>query len=192
MVPLSALWLPIVLSAVIVFVASSIMHMLLPYHRSDYHQLPDEDKVTATLRGLNLKRGLYVFPYCTHKDMKSPAIQEKYKQGPVGFLNIMPPGPPAMPKFLGLWFAYTLLVGFFVAYLTAHTVAPGSSYLAVFRVAGTAAFLSYGLGVLPSGIWKGQTASTTSKELIDGLVYALLTAGTFGWLWPRIASAVGM
>ena len=192
MVPLSALWFPIVLSAVIVFVASSIMHMLLTYHRSDYQQLPDEDKVTATLRGLNLKRGLYVFPYCTHKDMKSPAIQEKYKQGPVGFLNIMPPGPPAMPKFLGLWFAYTLLVGFFVAYLTAHTVAPGSSYLAVFRVAGTAAFLSYGLGVLPSGIWKGQTASTTSKELIDGLVYALLTAGTFGWLWPRIASAVGM
>ena len=131
MVPLSALWLPIVISAVIVFIASSIMHMLLPYHRSDYRQLPDEDKVMATLRGSTLKRGLYVFPYCTHKEMKSPAIQEKYKQGPVGFLNIMPPGPPAMPKFLGLWFAYTLLVGFFVAYLTAHTVAPGSSYLAV-------------------------------------------------------------
>ena len=113
MVPLSALWLAIVLSAVIVFVASSIMHMLLPYHRSDYQQLPDEDKVMATLRGLNLKRGLYVFPFCTHKDMKSPAVQEKYKQGPVGFLNIMPPGPPTMPKFLGLWFAFQLWEGGF-------------------------------------------------------------------------------
>jgi hypothetical protein len=188
MVALSALWLPIVLSAVIVFVASSILHMLLTYHRSDYSQLPDEDKVTATLRSLNLKRGLYVFPFCTHKEMKSPAVQEKYKQGPVGFITILPSGPPAMPKFLGLWFLYTLLVSFFAAYLTAHTVAPGTSYLAVFRVVGTAAFLAYGLGVLPGAIWKGQTTSTTIKELIDGLIYALLTAGTFGWLWPRIAN----
>jgi hypothetical protein len=188
MVPLSALWLPIVLSAVIVFVASSILHMLLTHHRSDYNQLPDEDKVTATLRSLNLKRGLYVFPFCTHKEMKSPAVQEKYKQGPVGFISIMPSGPPAMPKFLSLWFLYTLLVSFFAAYLTAHTVAPGTSYLAVFRVVGTAAFLAYGLGVLPSAIWKGQIASTTIKELIDGLIYALLTAATFGWLWPRLAN----
>jgi len=192
MVTLSALWLPIVLSAVIVFVASSVMHMLLTYHRSDYSQLPDEDKVTATLRSLNLKRGLYVFPFCTHKEMKSPAVQEKYKQGPVGFITVMPSGPPAMPKFLGLWFAYTLLVSLFVAYLTAHTVPVGSSYRAVFRVAGTAAFLAYSLGSLPAGIWKGQPANTTIKEAIDGLIYALLTAGTFGWLWPRIAGAVGM
>jgi hypothetical protein len=189
MVPLSALWLPIVLSAVIIFFASFVMHMVLTYHRSNYHQLPDEDKVSSTLRAANLQRGTYVFPFCTPKEMKSPAAQEKYKQGPVGLLTIMPPGPPAMPKFLGLWFAYTFLVSFFVAYLTAHTVAPGSSYLAVFRVVGTAAFLAYGLGALPSGIWKGQAGSVTGKEVIDGLIYALLTAGTFGWLWPR---GVGM
>jgi hypothetical protein len=187
MVPLSALWLPIVLSAVIVFIASFITHMLLTYHRSDYHRLPDEDKIAATLRAANLQRGTYVLPYCLPKEMKSPANQEKYKQGPVGLITVMPPGLPNMPKFLSLWFGYTLLVSFFVAYLVAHTVAPGSSYLAVFRVAGTAAFLTYGLAALPGGIWKGQTASVTSKELIDGLVYALLTAGTFGWLWPRVA-----
>jgi len=142
MVPLSALWLPIVLSAVIIFFASFVMHMVLTYHRSDYRQLPDEDKISSTLRTANLQRGTYVFPFCTPKEMKSPAAQEKYKQGPVGLVTIMAPGPPAMPKFLGLWFAYTLLVSFFVAYLSAHTVAPGSSYLAVFRVAGTAAFLT--------------------------------------------------
>src|SRR6202040_1464056 len=96
---LAALWLPILLSAVIVFIASSIMHMLLPYHRSDYSALPDEEKTLAALRATPLKRGLYVFPFCTHKDMKSPALAEKYKQGPVGFLNILPSGPPAMPKF---------------------------------------------------------------------------------------------
>jgi hypothetical protein len=185
MVPLSALWLPILLSAVIVFVASSIMHMLLPYHKSDYQQLPDEDKLLATLRAANLKRGLYVFPFCNHKDMKSPAVQEKYKQGPVGMLTIIPSGPPNMPKYLVKWFVYCIVVGFFIAYLTGHTVAPNTHYLAVFRVAGTAAFLAYGLGCLSNGIWKGQPWSITIKEVIDGLVYALLTAGTFGWLWPH-------
>jgi len=185
MVSLTALWLSIVLSAVIVFVASSIMHMLLPYHKSDYRQLPDEDKLLAVLRAAGLKPGLYHFPYCSHKDMKSPAVMEKFKQGPVGMLTLFPSGPPAMPKFLGMWFAYCLVIGFFVAYLTGRTVAPGANYLAVFRVAGTAAFLAYGLGNLSNGIWKGQPWGVTLKEVIDGLVYALLTAGTFGWLWPR-------
>ena len=185
MVPLTALWLPILLSAVIVFIASSIMHMLLPYHRSDYSALPDEEKTLAALRATPLKRGLYVFPFCTHKDMKSPALAEKYKQGPVGFLNILPSGPPAMPKFLSQWFVYCLVIGFFAAYLAGRTLAPGTPYPAVFRVAGTAAFMSYGLANLSNGIWKGQLWSTTIKEVIDGLVYGLLTAGTFGWLWPR-------
>ena len=180
MTPLSALWLPIVLSAVIVFVASSIMHMLLPYHRSDYKALPDEDRILPTLRAAGLKRGLYIFPFTTHKDMKSPAVIEKYNQGPVGMLTVFPSGPPVMPKFLGQWFAYCLIIGFFVAYLTAHAVAPGTYYLAVFRIVGTAAFLAYGLGNISNSIWKGQTWSMTIKEMIDGLVYALLTAGTFG------------
>jgi hypothetical protein len=185
MVPLTALWLPILLAAVIVFVASSIMHMLLPYHRSDYQKLPDEDKLLAALRAAGLKRGLYVFPFCTHKEMKSPARIEKYKQGPVGMMTVFPSGPPVMPKFLGMWFVFCLVVGFFVAYLTGHTVMPGAQYPAVFRVAGTAAFLAYGLGHLSNGIWKGQTWGFTIKEVVDGLVYGLLTAGTFGWLWPR-------
>lgn len=185
MVPLAALWIPIVLSAVIVFVASSIMHMVLPYHKSDYRPLPDEDKLLAALRAAGLTRGLYHFPFCSHKDMKSPAIQEKFKQGPVGLLTIFPSGPPAMPKYLGLWFGFCLIIGLFVAYLTGHTVAPGAHYLAVFRVVGTAAFLGYGLGNLSNGIWKGQPWSMVIKETFDGLVYACLTAGTFGWLWPR-------
>ena len=185
MTPLSALWLPIVLSAVIVFVASSIIHMLLPYHRGDYKQLPDEDRTLSALRASGLKRDLYVFPYCTHKDMKSPATVEKYKQGPVGMMIVFPSGPPFMPKFLGLWFGYCLLISFFVAYVAAHTIAPHTDYLAVFRVVGAAAFLTYALGPLANVIWKGYLWSFVLKETIDGLIYALLTAGTFGWLWPR-------
>ena len=185
MVPLTALWLPILLSAVIVFVASSIMHTLLPYHRGDYHQLPEEDKVLSLLRGAGLKRGLYIFPYATQKEMKSPAVTEKYKQGPVGMLTVLPSGPPVMPKFLGMWFVYCLIISFFVAYLTGHTVAAGANYLVAFRVAGTAGFLAYGLGHLSNSIWRGQPWGMTLKQVVDGLVYGLLAAGTFGWLWPR-------
>jgi hypothetical protein len=185
MISLTALWLPILLSAVIVFVASSIIHMVLKYHQSDYRQLPEEDKLLAALRPVGLTPGLYHFPFCTHKDMNTPAMQEKYKQGPVGFLTIYPSAPPAMPKFLSLWFAYCLLIGSFVAYVTGRTVMYGAPYSVVFHIAGAAAFLAYGLGPLVNGIWKGQPWSLVLKEAFDGLIYALLTAGTFGWLWPR-------
>jgi hypothetical protein len=185
MVPVTALWLPILLSAVIVFVASSIIHMVLPYHKSDYQKLPDEDKLLPMLRAANLKRGLYIFPFCTHKDMKSPASIEKYNQGPVGMMTIFPSGPPAMPKFLGMWFAYCLMISLIVACLTVTTLRSGADYHIVFHSVGLAAFLAYGVGHLSNGIWKGQTWGVTLKELIDGLIYAALTAGTFAWLWPR-------
>jgi hypothetical protein len=185
MVPLPALWLPILLSAVIVFVGSSIMHMLLPYHRSDYRPLPDEAKTLAALRSAGLTRGLYTFPFTTHKDMKLPATIEKFKQGPVGILTVFPSGQVNMGKFMGLWFGFCLIISVFVAYLTGHTVAPGTDYLHVFRVAGTAGFLAYGLGHVSDGIWWGRPWSATLKDVFDGLIYGLLTAGTFGWLWPR-------
>jgi hypothetical protein len=185
MVSVAALWLPIVLSAVIVFVASALMHMLLKYHQSDCFQIPEEEKFLAMLRPANLKRGFYFFPYTLPKDMKSPAMAEKYKQGPVGYMTIIPSGVPAMPKFLIQWFIYCLVIGSFVAYLTATALPAGADYMTVFRVAGTAASLAYGLGHLSNAIWKGQTWTMTIKEVIDGIVYGLLTAGTFGWLWPR-------
>jgi hypothetical protein len=185
MVSLGALWIPIVLAAVVVFVASSILHMVLPYHHSDYKRLPEEEKVVSALRAAGLSRGLYMFPFCTHKEMKSPAAIEKFKQGPVGMLTVFPSGPPAMPKYLVEWFVYCLIISYFVAYLSGRTVAFGTPYLAVFRVVGTAAFLAYGLANLANGIWRGQPWSVVIKEVIDGLIYALLTAGTFGWLWPR-------
>jgi len=185
MLTLSALWLAILLSAVIVFVASSIIHMVLPYHRSNYRKLPDEEKVRGMLRGAGLTPGLYHVPYCAHKEMNSPEVKTKFAEGPVMLMTVFPNGPVAMGKFLGQWFAYCILVGIFVAYLAGHTLANGAPYRAVFRVAGMAAFLAYGVGILSNGIWKGQPWSVVSKEVFDGLIYGLLTAGTFAWLWPR-------
>ena len=185
MVAIHTLWMPILLSAVIVFVASSIMHMVLPYHRSDYKKLPDEDSVLAALRKASLSRGLYIFPHCTHKDMKSPEIAEKQKLGPVGTLTVFPSGPPNMAKYLVTWFVYCVVVGVFTAYLTGRVVPPGTVYLAVVRVAGTVSFMAYGVGQLNDSIWKGQPWGNTIKHFADGLIFGLLTGGTFGWLWPR-------
>ena len=185
MVPLTALWLPILLSAVVVFIASSIMHMVLPYHRRDYKGLPDEDQLLAALRTARVRRGVYMFPFCSHKDMKSPATVEKQKLGPVGTLTVFPTGPINMPKYLAMWLVYCVLIGIFVAYLTGRTVSPGAPYLAVLRVAGTAAFLAYGVGQLSNGIWAGQPWSLTVKHVIDGLVYSVLVGAVFGWLWAR-------
>ena len=185
MVALSALWLPIILAAVIVFIASSIFHMVLPYHRSDYKKLPDEEKVTAAIRAAGVGRGLYIFPFSDHKQMKEPATQEKFKLGPVGTMIIRQSGPISLGPFLGQWFVYCLAVGFFTAYIAAHTLAAGTNYLEVFRVVGAVAFMAYGLANLANGIWKGEPWSMVVKEVIDGLIYGLLTAGVFGWLWPK-------
>jgi len=184
-VPIHTLWLPILLSAVIVFVASSIMHMVLTYHRSDYKKLPDEDKIAAALRSAGVTRGLYMLPHCSHQDMKKPEVQEKFKQGPVGMITVLQPGPMNMGKYLLTWFVFCLVIGVFTAYLTGRTVPAGTDYLRVFRVAGTVAFMAYGVGQLNDSIWKGQPWSNTIKHVFDGLVFGLLTAGTFGWLWPR-------
>jgi hypothetical protein len=185
MVSLAALWLPILVSAVAVFIASSIIHMVLTYHRSNYRQLPDEENLLATLRSASLTPGLYNFPFCTHKDMKSPATVERFKQGPVGFMTIFPTGPVNMGKFLGLWFAYCLVVGIVVAFLAGTTLPRGAEHHMVVHTVGLAALLAYGIGGLSNGIWKGQPWSMTLKEAFDGFVYALLTGFTFGWLWPQ-------
>jgi hypothetical protein len=186
MVPISELWLPILLSAVFVFFASFVLHMLLPFHRSDYRKLPEEERALDGLRAAGVTAGrAYHFPFCTHKEMKSPEAQAKFKRGPVGILTIFPSGPPAMGKYLGLWFVFCVIVSLFVAYLTGRALGAGASYREAFCLAAVVAFLGYGASQLQDSIWKGQTWGVTFKNLIDALIYALLTAGTFGWLWPK-------
>ncbi|MBZ0089079.1 MAG: hypothetical protein K8H90_01745 [Thermoanaerobaculia bacterium] len=163
-----------------------MLHTLLKYHASDYRPLPKEDETVEHLRAAGLTPGLYHFPHCpSMKEMGAPAMIEKMRTGPVGTMTILPSGPPAMGRYLGLWILNCLLIGFFVAYLAGRTLAPGTAYLQVFRVAGTAAFMAYGLSQFANSIWKGQPWSATVKEIFDGLLYALVTAGAFGWLWPR-------
>ena len=183
MVHLTELWLPILLSAVVVFIWSAIIHMALGYHRSDFGKLPNEEKLLDCMRNEGLVPGNYMFPHATK--MGSPETIEKQKKGPVGTINVIPNGPPAMGKYLLLWFIYCVVIGVFVAYVAGSTMGPRTDYLKVFRVAGCVAFLSYSAAHAHESIWKGQHWSTTIKFIFDGLIYGLLTAGVLGWLWPR-------
>jgi len=186
MVPLMSLAIPIVLSAVIVFVASSILHMVLPYHHNDLKAVPREDDVQAALRGFSIAPGDYAVPRpAAPSDMKSPAFLAKMNKGPVVLMTVSPAGPPTMGKSLAQWFVYLLLVSVFAGYVASRALGPGAHYLSVFRFAGCSAFMAYGLGHFQTAIWYRRSWSTTCKDVIDGLIYGLLTAGTFGWLWPR-------
>jgi hypothetical protein len=183
---LQILWLPILLSAVFVFVASSIVHMVLPWHKSDFRKLPEEDKVMDALRPFATPPGEYMVPMCSRREeMKSPEFAEKLGKGPVMLLTVMPNGPFAMGRSLTLWFLYLVVVSFFTSYVTWHALAAGADYLKVFRFAGATAFLSYSAAVWPMSIWYRRSWCTALKDTFDGLIYAGLTAGTFGWLWPH-------
>jgi len=185
MVPIIALWLPILLSAVFVFIVSSIIHMVLPYHKNDFSKLPDEEKVMDDLRKYNLPPGEYSMPRASSmKDMSSPDYLEKIKKGPVAMMTVIKSGPPKMGKSLLLWFVYSIIVGIFSAYIGGRALGPGADYLTVFRFTGATAFIAYTVGQWQDSIWFGRKWSTTLKNTIDGFIYALFTAGTFGWLWP--------
>lgn len=186
MVSIPALWLPILVASLLVFFVSSLLHMVFTYHRSDYRQLPKESELLDTLRGAGLAPGLYFFPYSKdNREMSSPEHQEKVRRGPMGMLTVMPSGPVSMPKLLGQWFGFCVLVSLFAAYIAGRTLVPGTHYLAVFRIIGATAFMAYGVANVSNAIWRGQTWSSTAKAIFDGLVYSLVSAGAFGWLWPR-------
>jgi hypothetical protein len=185
MVTIPQLWMPILSSSVLVFVASFLVWMVLPHHRSDWKKLPDEEAARKALRAVK-EPGQYLVPYASSsKEMQSPEHLKKCEEGPVGILTLRKPGPPAMGGAIVLSFLYYVVVSIAVAYVTGRTVAPDAHYLAVFRVAGTVAMLTYSGAYFPASIWFGRPWSVTIKEVVDGIAYGLLTAGAFGWLWPR-------
>jgi hypothetical protein len=186
MVPIPQLLLPILVASVLVFVASSVIHMFMGYHRADWKPLPNEDAVMDALRASGVPAGDFVMPYAASPEaMKSEAFQQKARTGPSGFMTILPPGRPlGMGKQLTQWFVYCVVVSVFCAYIAGRVVGPGADYLEVFRFAGFTGFACYAVAGWQRSIWYAQSWSTTARNTFDGLVYGLLTAGTFGWLWP--------
>ncbi len=181
--PFGSLWLPVVASAIAVWIVSAILHMVLKYHRADHQKLSSEEAVASALRGA--APGMYSIPYCTDfKQMKEPAFVKKYEDGPIAILTVIKNGPPAMGKYLGLWLGFCLLVSVVTAYVARHTLSPGTDLLDVMRITGTVAFLAYAFGSLQAGIWKGEPLGNVIRGFIDGLIYGLTTGLVFRLLWP--------
>ena len=187
MVALTALLLPIVVSAVFVFIASSVVHMATPWHKDDFPPLPSQDKLMDAVRPFGLAAGDYMVPRPNDmKDMKTPEFQAKFNKGPVFVMTVMPTGPMNMGKSLGTWFLYSAVVSLFAGYVASAALKPGTDYLHVFQIVGTVAFVGYSMALWQMTIWYHRSVRMTVKSTIDGLLYGLLTAGTFGWLWPKM------
>jgi hypothetical protein len=186
MVPLTALWLPIIVSAVVCFVAGFVIWVMLPHHKSDWRPLPDEDGIMDKMRAAGVDTGMYLLPFAgDHAAQQDPVWVEKVKAGPVGFMLVMDGskmlsmGPTLFKNFLVL-----LLMGVMIAYVGSATLPMGTDYLKVFQVTGSVAIVGYSLGGLPKAIFWGWSWKVVGKEILDGVAYSLLTAGVFGWLWP--------
>ena len=187
MIHFYALWLPILLSSFAVFFLSFLIHTVLPWHKGDYQKVPNEDKVREAIRPLMIPPGEYMVPRASGgKEVRSPEFQQKMKDGPILILTVRPNGPfVSMTPMLIKWFLYLIVIGIFVAYITAHALPMGAPYLHVFRFAGATAFFCYAVAQWEMPIWWWRSMSLTIKATVDGLIYALVTAGFFGWLWPR-------
>lgn len=186
MISIMHLWLPILLSAVGVFIASSILHMVLKFwHMPDYHSFSNEDEIRAAIRKGNPGPGMYMLPTCKMEDMKKPETQAKFQEGPVGLVTLRANGNINMGTSLLQWFVFCLLVSYFCAYVGVISLASGTDALHVLQLTGTAGIMAYALGALPQGIWMGEPWKNVSKAVIDGIIYGLITGAIFACLWPK-------
>jgi len=186
MTSLGMLWLPILLSSVFVFVASSVIHMAPLWHKNDYPKMPNEDKVMDALRPLAIPPGDYMVPRASgRQEMGSPEFAAKMEKGPVMMVTVIPNGPWGMTKNLVLWFLFCMVVTLLAAYVAAHALPVGASDHHVIRFVGLTAFIGYAVALWPMSIWYRRAWSSTIKGTVDGFIYALITAATFVWRWPR-------
>ena len=183
-----SLWLPIIAAAISVFIASSLVHMVLPYHRSDVKKLPvdKEDALLDAFARLGVAPDDYLVPHGGGPaGMRDPAFIAKSKKGPRVFFSLGPGEAPAMGPYLGLWFAYCVVVSAVVAYVVWRVWSPGTPFRPVFKLTSAIAALSYGAALPQLSIWYRRSWATTIKSLIDSLIYGLVTGAAFGWLWPQ-------
>lgn len=186
------LWLPIVASAVAVWIVSAIIWMALPTHKKDFDKLPDEQAFMAAVKALNIPPGNYGYPFFGDRsNCNTPEAKRAMEEGPIGILNNWKPGMK-MGKSMVLTFLVYLVVSFLIAYMAWHAlhrgpVLPGSrpAFGDVMQLTGTAGVLAYAFAFLPNGIWFQAKCRALVFCVIDGVVYGLVTGAIFAWLWPH-------
>jgi hypothetical protein len=185
---LSQLWLPILVSAAAVWMASALAWMALPHHKKDWKGLPDEAAFFRAFDGLNIPQGNYGFPHCGDKSrMKDPEVKRRMEAGQMGILSVF--GKMNMGKNMVITFVVYLAISVFVAYIGAAAVKRGAGFSEAFRVLGTAGVLAYAFGHIPNGVWFGHYPRAILMCVLDGVVYGLITGAVFAAMWP---AAVGM
>ena len=182
---LAALWLPILLSAVVVFVISSLVHMVFKYHASDYGTVANEEAIRAAVNTNPPAPGRYVIPHCKDmKDMSSPEMLKKYQEGPVMHFTILPKGMPNMGKYLGLWFVWSLVIAAVAGWLTAKVYGVGVPPLGAAKFFAVVTFIAHGFGTITESIWVGRPWSSSAKYVLDAALYAVGSGAVVYWLWP--------
>jgi len=185
---LAELWLPILLSSIVVWIASAIVWTAMPHRKAEWSAVPDEASFVATIRSSEVSAGYYMFPHWTKEKSSDQQFQEVWKEGPHGVLHVWQKRR-SMPMCMLGSFIFYLVVGAFVAYIGAEAMNPGERYLRVFQITGTVAFMAHAFAVIPGGIWFGKPVLSMVYDVVEGLVYGLLTGGVFGWLWPAAPTA---
>lgn len=188
MVALTDLWLPILISAIAIFFLSFLMWMVLPHHRKDFGAVPDEDGLMSTLRAQGVKPGLYAIPHCGDPaQMKDEVWMKKRNDGPSGFLNVVPTGAWHMGGALGRWFVLVFAISVVTAYVGTIALPAGAEFMTVYRLTGACLLLAFCSNLFSDCIWKNHPLKMVMMHAFDGVVYALVAGGIFGWLWPEAA-----
>lgn len=178
------LWLPILLSAAVVWIISAVVWTAMPHHKQDFIRLPDEDGFMDDLRKSGIKPGNYVFPdFRGSEAMKSEKVQKALEHGPVGHLSLWPT-PLTMGGKLVATFIVYLVVSILIAYLTRVALPGAAPFAKVFQLAGTAGILAYCFSFIPNAVWFGSYKRTIVANIVDGIAYGLITGAIFAWRWP--------
>ena len=179
------LWLPILLSAAVVWIVSTIFGMPFLHHKNDFIGLPDEDAFMDSLRKSGIKPGNYLFPdFRSPAAMKSEKVSKALEAGPVGHLSVWQP-PLTMGGKLAATFIVYLVVSLLIAYLASVTLPKTAEFAKVFQVVGTAGILAYSFSFIPNAIWFGAYKRTIVASIIDGIVCGAITGAIFAWRWPH-------
>lgn len=181
---LAQLWLPIIVSGVIVFFVSALFWMLSPHHQMEWKKLPNQDSVLGALRAGNVAPGTYMAPGVNSPDeRKDPAWRAEVEKGVSAIITVRAGGMNNMGAQMAQSLLSNVLISFFCAYVASHAIQPGAQYLEVFRIVGTLGFMSYSLASMSDSVWFGRPWNNFFKQCFDALVYGCLMGGVFGWLW---------
>ncbi len=181
---LTALWLPIIIISVVLFVASFVAWVILPHHFGDWKKLEKEQEFMDAVSGLNLPPGNYMYPMTHAKaEQNSDEFRERYMKGPRGVLSTWE--VPNMGVNLGLTLVFFLVTTAIIAYITYAALGPGSDmFMKVLQIAGAIGVLTHASSGVLNAIWFKRRVI---MDVVDGVVYGIIIGLIFALMWPAVA-----